>query len=129
MFCRVEFPWSDVACSQHPIPIFPSPFIGTNGITFSVRAGEVLGFAGLVGAGRSEMAQAIFGLDPQARGYVLMRDIPVSLVPGAALERGVVRGRPRGRPPVKPFKNVTEGRYRRAIYDVTRDGWPKGRRR
>ena len=32
-------------------------------------------------------------------------------------------------PPVKPFKNVTGGGYRRAIYDVTRDGWPKGRRR
>src|SRR5262245_22589917 len=32
-------------------------------VNFSLRAGEVLGFAGLVGAGRSEMAQAIFGLD------------------------------------------------------------------
>ena len=31
--------------------------------------------------------------------------------------------------PVKPSKNVTEGRYRRAIYEVTRDGGPKGRRR
>ena len=30
--------------------------------------------------------------------------------------------------PVKPFKNVTEGRYRRTIYDVTRDGRPMGRR-
>src|SRR5581483_2477139 len=37
-------------------------------LSFSVRQGEVLGFAGLVGAGRSEMAQAIFGLDPAATG-------------------------------------------------------------
>ena len=41
-------------------------------ISFTLRAGEVLGFAGLVGAGRSEMAQAIFGLDPAATGQVLV---------------------------------------------------------
>lgn len=39
-------------------------------INFSLRAGEILGFAGLVGAGRSEVAQAIFGLDPAASGKV-----------------------------------------------------------
>jgi ABC-type sugar transport system ATPase subunit len=39
-------------------------------ISFSVRAGEVLGFAGLVGAGRSEVAQGIFGLDPKSTGAV-----------------------------------------------------------
>jgi hypothetical protein len=33
-----------------------------------------------------------------------------------------------GPDPVKPSKNVTEGRYRRAIHDVTGDGWPMGRR-
>ncbi len=39
-------------------------------VSFEVRAGEVVGFAGLVGAGRSEVAQAIFGLDPKATGRV-----------------------------------------------------------
>jgi ABC-type sugar transport system ATPase subunit len=39
-------------------------------ISFSIRAGEVLGLAGLVGAGRSEVAQAIFGLDPHASGTI-----------------------------------------------------------
>ena len=37
-------------------------------VSFTLRAGEVLGFAGLVGAGRSEVAQAIFGLDPKRHG-------------------------------------------------------------
>jgi ABC-type sugar transport system ATPase subunit len=43
---------------------------GFAGMTFSVRAGEVVGMAGLVGAGRSEVAQATFGLDRHATGRV-----------------------------------------------------------
>src|SRR4029453_12888256 len=39
-------------------------------ISFSLRSGEVVGFAGLVGAGRSEVAQALFGLDAEATGQV-----------------------------------------------------------
>ncbi|HSU52682.1 MAG TPA: sugar ABC transporter ATP-binding protein [Candidatus Dormibacteraeota bacterium] len=42
-------------------------------INFCLRAGEILGLAGLVGAGRSEVAQAIFGLDPKASGKVFIR--------------------------------------------------------
>ena len=42
-------------------------------VSFSLRAGEVLGFAGLVGAGRSELAQAIFGLDQDVTGAVYVR--------------------------------------------------------
>ena len=42
-------------------------------ISFSLHAGEVLGLAGLVGAGRSEIAQAIFGLDADASGEVHVR--------------------------------------------------------
>ena len=39
-------------------------------ISFEINAGEVVGFAGLVGAGRSEVARAIFGFDPDATGTV-----------------------------------------------------------
>jgi ABC-type sugar transport system ATPase subunit len=48
-------------------------------VSFTLHAGEVLGLAGLVGAGRSEIAQAIFGLDPQATGRVYVRGQPVTI--------------------------------------------------
>lgn len=48
-------------------------------VSFALRAGEILGFAGLVGAGRSEVAQAIFGLDENATGKVFVRGKELSL--------------------------------------------------
>src|SRR6185295_4429759 len=59
-------------------------------VSFSLHAGEVLGFAGLVGAGRTEVAQAIFGVDPRATGKVQVRGR--LLAPGdvnAALAAGI----------------------------------------
>ncbi|HEV8148980.1 MAG TPA: sugar ABC transporter ATP-binding protein [Gemmatimonadales bacterium] len=42
-------------------------------ISFALRAGEVVGLAGLVGAGRSEIACSLFGLVPAARGRLVLR--------------------------------------------------------
>jgi len=59
-------------------------------VSFSLRAGEILGFAGLIGAGRSEVAQAIFGLDEAATGRVFVRgrELPLGSVT-AALRAGL----------------------------------------
>ena len=48
-------------------------------VSFRLHAGEVLGFAGLVGAGRSEVAQAIFGLDSAATGRIWVRGVELPL--------------------------------------------------
>ena len=48
-------------------------------ISLGVRAGEVVGLAGLVGAGRSEVARALFGLEPASRGDVFVRGKPVRI--------------------------------------------------
>jgi ABC-type sugar transport system ATPase subunit len=42
-------------------------------VSFSLKSGEILGFAGLVGSGRSEIAEALFGLDKNARGEITLK--------------------------------------------------------
>jgi ABC-type sugar transport system ATPase subunit len=60
------------------------------GVSFEVRAGEVVGFAGLVGAGRTELLETIFGVRRPRGGRVLVagREVPHSS-PRRALELGI----------------------------------------
>lgn len=48
-------------------------------VDLSIRKGEVVGLAGLVGAGRTEVAQAIFGINPAEEGEILIEDEAVEI--------------------------------------------------
>lgn len=75
------------------------------GVNLEARAGEILGLYGLIGAGRSEWAQALFGLHPLEKGEVRLDDRPVrphsagqmanqglAYVPEDRLRQGMCRG-------------------------------------
>jgi rhamnose transport system ATP-binding protein len=59
-------------------------------VSFDVRAGEVLGFAGLVGARRTDVALALFGIAPSDAGEILVDGTPVTIAsPRVALRLGI----------------------------------------
>ena len=59
-------------------------------VSLTLRAGEIVGLAGLVGAGRSELAAALFGLDAGAQGTMHIDGVPVHLrTPRDAIRKGL----------------------------------------
>lgn len=59
-------------------------------VSFSLRRGEILGFAGLMGAGRTEVARAVFGADPIDSGEVRVRGELIRLTsPQDAVQAGI----------------------------------------
>lgn len=58
--------------------------------SFKLYRGEVLGLAGLIGSGRTELARAIFGADPRGGGEILLEGVPVHInSPKQAIELGI----------------------------------------
>lgn len=59
-------------------------------INFKLKKGEILGFGGLVGAGRTEIARALFGLDRLESGEIILNGSKVTNKnPGAAIANGI----------------------------------------
>lgn len=59
-------------------------------ISFDLRKGEVLGLAGLIGAGRTEVLHCLFGLTPHSKGQVFINDKPVNIhSPKEAIKNGI----------------------------------------
>lgn len=59
-------------------------------VSFALRTGEILGFAGLIGAGRTEVARVLFGIDQRDAGEVRLGGSPVDFAdPSAAMRAGI----------------------------------------
>jgi ribose transport system ATP-binding protein len=59
-------------------------------VTLALRAGEILGLAGLVGSGRTELARAIFGIDRRVGGRIRLSGQPLEITaPRDAIDRGL----------------------------------------
>ena len=59
-------------------------------VSFTVRAGEILGFAGLVGSGRTEIARVLFGVDRPSSGSIRLHGSEVGFAtPGDAMAAGI----------------------------------------
>lgn len=74
-----------------------------NEVSFTLRSGEIIGFYGLRGAGKSEIAKALFGLDRLLSGRLLVEGNPVSITsPREALRHGIA---------MVPEERLTEGLF------------------
>jgi ABC-type sugar transport system ATPase subunit len=63
---------------------------GVDEVSFDVRVGEVFGLGGMVGAGRTEIARALFGVDQLTNGEITIHQNPVQITsPAGAIKAGV----------------------------------------
>jgi ABC-type sugar transport system ATPase subunit len=85
------FPPKQLAAAEAPVVLSVRDLVapGVHGVSFDVRAGEILGLAGLVGAGRSEVARAIYRANRVQGGTVTAGTSAVTGSPRTAMRAGV----------------------------------------
>ena len=81
-------------CAERPVVLSVKGLAANNGlhdVCFEVHEGEVLGLAGLMGSGRTELARTLFGIDQMTAGTVRIDGSEVKISkPGEALSQGLV---------------------------------------
>jgi rhamnose transport system ATP-binding protein len=87
VFPKQQVEIGDVAIEARGIGHQPS---GVRDVSLSVRRGEILGLAGLVGSGRTELAEVLFGLRPADAGTIHVDGAAVRITsPSQAIARGI----------------------------------------
>jgi rhamnose transport system ATP-binding protein len=87
IFPKREVPLGEVVLETRDLGCRAS---GVRNVSLTIRAGEILGLAGLVGAGRTELARILFGLTPATDGAVSIGGKPATiLTPADAVELGI----------------------------------------
>ena len=86
LFPKIEVPIGAAVLEARDLVARPM----TRGVSLSVRAGEIVGLAGLVGSGRSELAQTLFGITPAQSGQIVLNGEAVTIKsPAQARARGI----------------------------------------
>jgi len=85
------FPKQEVAAGEVALKVDNLTQDGVfENVSFELRRGEILGMAGLVGAGRTDVARAIFGVEPPTSGRIEIEGKPVEITsPQQAIELGL----------------------------------------
>ena len=94
-------------------------------VSFKLRKGEILGFSGLMGSGRTEVARAIYGADPFDSGEVFVNGKKVNIkTPAQAVENGICYlSEDRKRYGLLLDKSVAENSVLSSLDDYIKAGW------
>ncbi|RPJ45238.1 MAG: sugar ABC transporter ATP-binding protein, partial [Chloroflexi bacterium] len=94
-------------------------------VSFDLHQGEILGMAGLVGAGRTEVSQAIFGVEPATSGTIEIEGRPVRITnPQQAMQYGLALvPEDRQHHGLVLAMDITENITLPRLLDFTRGGW------
>ncbi len=94
-------------------------------VSFKLRKGEILGFAGLMGAGRTEVARAIYGADPRETGEIYINGKKESIkTPEQAVKNGICYlSEDRKRYGLMLIKSVAENSAIASVDDFISAGW------
>lgn len=95
------------------------------GVSFKLHKGEILGFSGLMGAGRTEVARAIYGADRRDGGRIRINGKEVSIrTPEQAVKNGICYlSEDRKRYGLLLIKSVAENSVLASLEDFTSGGW------
>ena len=94
-------------------------------ISFDVKRGEIVGFAGLVGAGRTETMSAVFGLDKFQGGRIFLRGTEINVKnSGDAIEKGIAMvSEDRRKYGIVPMRNIIENTSLASLKKVFYSGY------